>query len=141
MQQEQVSVREIDPLTFAQSKKEKKETSTVEEVKQVKPQRTDRRRRSLDTQEDLEKQANASLQPYSSLVLNSAFSSIEGYMLKRIDAKQFYHVNQFHLRYFRIIFQSNVMIVKSDKADRKVTKEISLSELTKVEYLSIVPLE
>lgn len=77
------------------------------------------------------------VKPYQSLTINSAFSFIEGYLLKKIDTKNFYNLSQFHLRYFRIVFQSNLLIVKNEKGDSKNSKEISLIELINAEYSSI----
>lgn len=54
-------------------------------------------------------------------------------MLKKIDGKSFFQLGDFHLRYFRIVFQSNQMIIKNDKQDSKINKEIPLSEFINVE--------
>lgn len=70
-----------------------------------------------------------------SIVVNSAFSFIEGYLLKKIDKNGLFKIKFYHLRYIRIVFQANVMIIKNDKGDNNISKEIPLSELIKVELI------
>lgn len=98
--------------------------------------RIEEMRQSQEKFKEIEENVSNSIQPYMSIVINSAFSFIEGYFLKKIDKKNFYQINFFHLRYVRMVFQANVIIIKNDRSDSKVNKEIPLSELIRVELTS-----
>jgi len=46
---------------------------------------------------------------YQSDTLLFTFSHIEGYLMKAIENKKIYHLEHFHLRYFRVIFTTGIL--------------------------------
>ena len=51
--------------------------------------------------------------------------------MKEIENKRMYH-SQFHVRFFRVIFNSGKFVVKTDRRDKKM-KSFPLSELEYVQ--------
>ena len=53
-------------------------------------------------------------------------------MLKAIEDKKIYHREMFHLRFFRIVFNSGKFVIKLDRSDKKM-RSFKLSELFSAE--------
>ena len=53
------------------------------------------------------------------------FRFLEGYLLKTIEGRQFYHKDQYHIRFFRIIFHTGKLVIKQDRKEKNM-RSISL---------------
>ena len=57
---------------------------------------------------------------YYSPTFTMTFRFIEGYLLKAIENRKVYHSEQFHIRFFRLVFNTGKFVIKQDRRDKKM---------------------
>ena len=67
-----------------------------------------------------ERKAKRKFIEYYSPTCTMTFRFIEGYLIKDIENRKLYHNEQFHIRFFRIVFNTGKLVIKQDRRDKKM---------------------
>ena len=66
---------------------------------------------------------------YESIAMKINYDTFRGYLMKRIDKREWYHTSNFHKRHFDVNFDRSIIVVKKLATDDTIHKRISLNTI------------